>query len=206
MLPSLRRKPVGIQASTQTTTSIDDQPWATAHLYKNNYATPASENADMPNRASDKIPVSTENEQHSETEDVDAITPLPLSQVHIDPIAGHSNVTVPARRPRQHTLSELFDVDQMEPGSQVRSPSGNMLSAEQLAVREDRPMGIKERQENIRRKVAEQRQQGLGNEVTVTGDAKGKEKREREQREREGNGKREKIKAKAKALAGCRCQ
>jgi hypothetical protein len=209
MLSSLKRKPVGTSSNTQTAND-DDQPWATAHLYQNNYTTPANENAAMPNRASDKIPVSAEPEQHNdnETEDADAITPLPPSQVYIDPIAGHSNVTIPARPDRRHALSELFDIDELEPGFQVRSPSGNMLSAEQVALREDRPMGIRERQENIRRRVAEQRQ-GLGNEVTIVGDVKGKEKREkelREQRERGGGGKREKIKAKAKALSGCRCQ
>jgi hypothetical protein len=210
MLSSLKRKPIGTPSNTQTTNDDDDQPWATARLYQHNYAAPTSENDAMPNRASDKIPVTPEPEQRNdnETEDADAITPLPPSQVYIDPIAGHSNVTIPARPDRRHALSELFEIDELEPGFQVRSPSGNMLSAEQVALREDRPMGIRERQEKIRRRVAEQRQ-GLGNEVTITGDAKGKEKREkelREQREKGENGKREKMKAKAKALSGCRCQ
>jgi hypothetical protein len=63
-------------------------------------------------------------------------------------------------------------------------------------------MGIKERQEVIRRKVAEQREKGLGNEVTIVGDAKGKEQREKERREKQERqkgkkSKRERLKAKA---------
>jgi len=145
----------------------------------------------MPSRTSEEAPSPTDNEQthnHKATmvaEDTDAVTPLPHREVYIDPIAGHSNVTIPARPPRKHTISELFDLDDLEPGTQVRSPSGQLLSAEQVAGRADRPMGMKERQEAIRRKVAEQREKGFGNEVTVVGDAKGKEQREKQQREQQ---------------------
>lgn len=63
-------------------------------------------------------------------------------------------------------------------------------------------MGIKERQEAIRRKVAEQREKGFGNEVTIVGDAEGKGRREREAREKRERkmgkkGKRERLKARA---------
>jgi hypothetical protein len=166
----------------------------------------------MPNRSSDDAPIPVETEQphnHETTTAVDAITPLlPGREVYIDPVAGHSNVTIPARPPRKHTYSELIDLDDLAPGAQVRSPSGQLLSAEELAGRPDRPMGIKERQEAIRRKVAEQREKGFGNEVTIVGDAKGKEMREREEREKNERlkgkkGKRERLKAKAsKCLAG----
>lgn len=168
----------------------------------------------MPNRSSADAPIPVESEQphHNHepatptptaVEDPDAITPLPRRrEVYIDPIAGHSNVTIPARPPRKHTFSELIDLDDLAPGAQVRSPSGQLLSAEELASRPDRPMGIKERQEAIRRKVAEQREKGFGNEVTIVGDAEGKERREREAREKRERkmgkkGKRERLKARA---------
>lgn len=170
----------------------------------------------MSSRSSDDAPIPIESE-HSHnresvmaTEDTDAISPLPHRdrEVYIDPIAGHSNVTIPARPPRKHTYSECFDLDDLAPGTQIRSPSGQLLSAEELATRADRPMGIKERQEAIRRKVAEQREKGLGNEVTIVGDAKGKEQRDKERREKqqrqmEKKSKRERLKAKAaECLAG----
>ena len=162
----------------------------------------------MPTRSSDEAPIPIESEQPDNhdataaTEDIDAISPLPRREVYIDSIAGHSNVTIPARPPRKHTYSECFDLADLAPGTQIRSPSGQLLSAEELATREDRPMGIKERQEAIRRKVAEQREKGLGNEVTIVGDAKGKEQRERGQREKQEwkkgkKSKRERLKAKA---------
>jgi hypothetical protein len=219
---SLKRKPVGTGPSPNTlrkkpsiiaseTTNYDEQPWATAHLYQDIYRTVNNETI-MPNRSSDDAPIPVETEQphnHETTTAVDAITPLlPGSEVYIDPVAGHSNVTIPARPPRKHTYSELIDLDDLAPGAQVRSPSGQLLSAEELAGRPDRPMGIKERQEAIRRKVAEQREKGFGNEVTIVGDAKGKEMREREEREKNERlkgkkGKRERLKAKAsKCLAG----
>lgn len=178
----------------------------------------------MPSRSSDNAPIPVESESdhphnreatmvvehpHSlettvSVEDTDDITPLPRV-VYIDPVAGHSDVTIPARPARKHTYSECFDLDDLAPGTQVRSPSGQLLDAEQLASRVDRPMGIKERQEAIRRKVAEQREKGFGNEVTIVGDAKGKEQREREQLVRQQlqkgkKSKRERLKTK---MPGC---
>lgn len=179
---TLKKKP-SITASA--TTNYEDQPWATAHLYQNNY------NPIMPPRRSDEAPIPLESEQTQEheaamaAEDTDAVSPLPNSEVYIDPIAGHSNVTIPARPTRKHTYSELIDLDDLAPGTQIRSPSGQLLNAEQVASRPDRPMGIRERQETIRRKVAEQREKGLGNQVTIVGDAKGKEEREKERREQQ---------------------
>lgn len=156
----------------------------------------------MPPRPSSRLPIPLSDLQPTTTttdaaEAVDAITPLPDREVYIDPIAGHSNVTLPARPRRTHTLSELFDPSELPAGSTVRSPSGNLLSAEQAATREDRPMGIRERQEAIRRRVAEQRAQGFGNETTVVGDVRGKERRERQ------STKGDKVK---KAWSDCRCQ
>ena len=160
----------------------------------------------MPTRTSDEAPIPAGSEQthkHEATmvaEDTDAVTSLPNREVYIDPIAGHSNVTIPARPTRKHTYSECFDLDDLAPGTQVRSPSGQMLSAEQVASRADRPMGIRERQETIRRKVAEQRQKGFGNEVTVVGDAKGKAQREKEQQRKKS--KRERLMAKVGECLG----
>lgn len=197
---SLRRKSTGKPPNTlkkkhsviaSDTTNYDEQPWATAHLYQNNYTLATTETSAMSPRRSDDAPIPIESEQvHNDdaamaAEDTDAVTPLPNREVYIDPIAGHSNVTIPARPTRKHTYSECFDLDDLAPGTQIRSPSGHMLSAEQVASRADRPMGIRERQETIRRKVAEQRQKGLGNEVTIVGDAKGKAEREKERREQQ---------------------
>lgn len=217
---SLKRKPVGTGPPQNTlkkktsiiaseVTNYDEQPWATAHLHQDIYRTASNKTPIMPSRSSDDAPIPIESEQpHNQeaaiaVEDTDAISPLPpRGEVYIDPIAGHSNVTIPARPPRKHTYSECFDLADLAPGTQIRSPSGQLLSAEELATREDRPMGIKERQEAIRRKVAEQREKGLGNEVTIVGDAKGKEQRERGQREKQEwkkgkKSKRERLKAKA---------
>lgn len=210
-----KRKPVG---SSQTElSSLNDQPWATAHLRRHSPSVPAKESTPKTSCKSDKTPTSTKGESVRHTnatmanEDTDAITPLPRRQVRIDPVTGHSNVTTPARPTRKHTYSELFDLKDLAPGSQIRSPSGQMLSAEQAAERTDRPKGIEERQEAIRRKVDEHRRE-LGNEVTVIGDAKGKQKREKEKkkqrkkRERERKAKWQKLKAKGKELVECHCQ
>lgn len=224
---SFKRKPVGTGPPPNTlkrkpsiiaseTTNYVEQPWATAHLHQDIYrSTSNKELPAMPSRSSDDAPIPVESESEhphilettNSVEDTDAITPLPRA-VYIDPVAGHSNVTIPARPPRKHTYSECFDLDDLAPGTQVRSPSGQLLDAEQLATRADRPMGIKERQEAIRRKVAEQREKGFGNEVTIVGDAKGKEQREREQLVRQQlqkgkKSKRERLKGKMpECLAG----
>lgn len=169
------------KASVAAEPCSEDQPWVTAHLNKNKQGDNAPESAvaasdnHTTTAATNASPVAT-----TAAEDADAITPLPRRDVYIDPLSGHSNVTLPARAPRRHAYSECFDLDDMEPGGHIRSPSGNVLSAEQAASRADRPMGIKERQEAIRKKVAEQNKQRMGNETTIVGDARGKKsKRER---------------------------
>lgn len=222
----LQRRPVGAPPNTLKkkssitageTTNYDEQPWATAHLHQSNRSSAARETTAPEDHTNDNTFVRPESEPTNDNdntmsfEDADAITPLPSRQVYIDPIAGHSNVTIPAPPRRRHTYSECFDLDDIAPGSQIRSPSGHLLSAEQAAARPDRPIGIKERQEAIRRKVAEQREKGLGNQVTVVGDAERKERREqekrelKERREREKREKQERLRKKVKGVFECRC-
>ena len=223
----LKRKPVGTGPPPNTpkkklsiiaseATNYYEQPWATAHFNQDIYRTTNNRTPIMPSRSSNDAPIPIESEEPNNheptmaTEDADAISPLPHRdrEIYIDPIAGHSNITIPARPPRKHTYSECFDLDDLAPGTQIRSPSGQLLSAEEMITRADRPLGIKERQEAIRKKVAEQREKGLGNKVTIVGDAKGKERRERErreklQREMGKKSKRERLRAKvAECFAG----
>jgi hypothetical protein len=111
-------------------------------------------------------------------ESTDRITPLPPTSTRhsvssrlstpytTTPESGHSNVSLPARPPRKHAYSECFDlVEQNQirsPSgsllSEIRSPSGNLLSAQQAALRTDRPAGVLERQEAIRKKIRERRE------------------------------------------------
>lgn len=191
------------KASVAAEPCSEDQPWATAHLNKNKQGDNAPESAVA---ASDNhttaaaMAASSSPAAPNAAEDADAITPLPRRDVYIDPMSGHSNVTLPARAPRRHAYSECFDLDDMEPGGHIRSPSGNVLSAEQAASRADRPMGIRERQEAIRKKVAEQNQQRMGNEITIVGDARGKKQKVRQERVKKS--KRERV----MAWFECHCQ
>lgn len=117
------------------------------------------------------------------------------------PTKGHSNVSLPTRTPRKHAYSECFDLEDISSStsdtfgnnsdsaptssqntirspsgsllSGIRSPSGHMLTAQQAAGRSDRPRGVRERQEAIRRRLREERGRVEG------------EEREREARERE---------------------
>lgn len=140
--------------------------------------------------STDRVASKTPNSfKTADSEDPDAITPAPPlpgqpmhnANVNVDPIKGHSNVTIPKPPPRKHRFSELIDLDTYSPDSQVRSPSGNLLSIAEAKAREDRPKSIKERQEAIRRKIAEKEQEiaahphPFGNETTVTGNAKKKD-------------------------------
>lgn len=163
------------------TPSLDDQPWATAHLTRPVYNLPPAEGATMTNRSSDKIPVETAPTpaQTMPSLDADAITPAPEPS---------SSITRPAPPRHKHTFSELFDLSDIAAGDTVRSPSGNVLSAEQAAKREDRPRGIKEGQETIRRRVKERRGSSfaLGNRISIIGDAFGKEERAKEDSEKKG--------------------
>lgn len=173
-----------------TPVAPDQQPWAIAHLDFAKQPTTTNQDSkaepSQPKKVDFAMPHKKDNRAFinatavAATEDVDAITPLPRRDVYTDPLTGHSNVTIPARPRHKHAFSECFDLDDIEPGGHVRSPSGNMLSAEQAALRLDRPLGIKERQQAIRQKVAEQNQVAMGNQVTVTGDVNGKKKQERD--------------------------
>jgi hypothetical protein len=111
-------------------------------------------------------------------ESTDRITPLPPTSTRhsvssrlstpytTSPESGHSNVSLPTHPPRKHAYSECFDlVEQNQirsPSgsllSEIRSPSGNLLSAQQAALRTDRPAGVLERQEAIRKKIRERRE------------------------------------------------
>ncbi|EME48209.1 hypothetical protein DOTSEDRAFT_51429 [Dothistroma septosporum NZE10] len=76
--------------------------------------------------------------------------------IHIDLLEGHSNVGRPMVREGRSNLSEIVNLSRAVcANGHIRSPSGNVLSAEQFMKREDRPMLMEERQEAIRRKVAE---------------------------------------------------
>lgn len=190
----------------------EQQPWATAHLNKGKQpvSVPGSEltasnNTNAPKERIEQNCTTTATATATasmaavaELEGSDTITPLPSCRdVYIDPLGGHSNVTIPTRPSHRHAYSECIDLDDLEPGGLIRSPSGNILSAEEAAIRADRPMGIKERQEAIKRKVAEQSQLRMGNETTVVGDAKGKKQRERAKMRK---------RAKVRACFACHCQ
>lgn len=219
MPQSSRKRLVKKSSKASLAAPPEEQPWATAHLRKGNQSMAANESTVAESDNTNKLPEQGEQAQDTTSttitttmaaaaavattaeEDTDAINPLPPRNIYIDPLSGHSNVTIPAHPPRRHAFSECFDLDDLEPGGHIRSPSGNILSAEQAATRADRPMGIKERQEAIRRKVAEQSQLRMGNETTVVGDAKAKAKAGKAKEEK----KKTKKMGRLKAWLVCRC-
>lgn len=73
--------------------------------------------------------------------------------VRIDDTEGHSNVSRPPPPPRLRRLSELIDPEDINPNARVRSPSGNLLAAEEFLKHPDRPPSMRERQEIIRERV-----------------------------------------------------
>lgn len=192
-------------------TNYDERPWEDPYISKKDFGMTNGAAPGLPRRMSSlsymtaapreptttpatsrldsKTPTSTKT---VDSEDPDAITPAPLNInrppvpiVRVDEITGHSNVTIPAKPPKKRALSELVDIDAMAPDSQVRSPSGNLLSLAEARAREDRPKSIKERQEAIRHKVQEQMESNpapmpavYGNETVVVGDAKNREKKQ----------------------------
>lgn len=86
------------------------------------------------------------------------ITAPPETQaaVSIDPLEGHSNVGRPMVREDRSNMTEILNLSQqVKAKGHVRSPSGNVLSADEFMARPDRPKLLEERQENIRRNVAE---------------------------------------------------
>ncbi|QIW94655.1 hypothetical protein AMS68_000173 [Peltaster fructicola] len=68
-----------------------------------------------------------------------------------------NSITRPSRPSRKHTLSELIDLDNLNPGDLVESPSGDLLSLEAARLRPDRPPSIRERQERILSRVRDRR-------------------------------------------------
>lgn len=84
-------------------------------------------------------------------EDPDAVD---LAPVHIHATEGHSNVSRPPAPKRLNRLSELIDPMDLPAIGHVRSPSGDILGAEEYFARPSRPRSIRERQETIREKVA----------------------------------------------------
>ena len=58
--------------------------------------------------------------------------------------------------------SELLDPTLLEE-QQVRSPSGHLLSGSTYALRDDRPLSVRERQERIRQQIKLQHQQSVNN-------------------------------------------
>lgn len=214
-----RKKLVKTSSKASFAAESEEQPWATGHLEHGKkavqqaaYERHVTEGDDTNSPPKHGVRITTTTTTATTTaptktaaaaaaaataEETDAITALPPHEVYGSTWDGHSDVTRPARPPPRHTYSELFDLDDLELWERIRSPSGNYLSAEQAANRADRPMGIKERQEAIRRKVAEQSRQPMGNEITVVGDVRGKKGREKQERAR---------KAKIKACFKCNCQ
>ena len=61
----------------------------------------------------------------------------------------HATQRCPIPVSRKHTLEEILDPEDIPIGAHVRSPSGNLLSAQQFRERTDRPPCIRERQERI---------------------------------------------------------
>jgi hypothetical protein len=148
-------------------------------------------------------------QQQVSLEGPNGITTTPRRPVLVDAITGHSDVTIPAKPTRKHTFSELLELDSVGPHGTIKSPSGNDLNAEQLRLREDRPASIKERQEAIKRKVAERsalsKMDGMGNDVEIVGDSVPEEvKKARKQREK-ANQKMERNR-KLKDVLQCYCQ
>ena len=86
-----------------------------------------------------------------------ASAPPAPSQLHVEvhELDGHSNITRPPPPPRVRHLSELIDPMDIPANTHVRSPSGNVLDAEEWAAHPMRPRSLRERREEILRRVAE---------------------------------------------------
>lgn len=82
-------------------------------------------------------------------------------QIRIDDLTGHSNVSRPPKPPRIRRLSELIDPAEVPIDAHIRSPSGNLLAPEQFLFHPDRPLSIRERQEEIRERVRTASRLGL---------------------------------------------
>lgn len=76
-------------------------------------------------------------------------------RAEIHELEGHGNVTRPGRPPRKHHLSELIDPDDLPPNLHMRTRSGNVLGREEWVAHPDRPRSLRERREEVMRRVAE---------------------------------------------------
>ncbi|KAK5118932.1 hypothetical protein LTR62_000143 [Meristemomyces frigidus] len=76
-------------------------------------------------------------------------------------LEGHADVSRPPPPPRLRHLSELIDPAELPIDAHVRSPSGNLLAPEQFLVHPERPLSIRERQEEIRDKIRSASRLGL---------------------------------------------
>ena len=97
----------------------------------------------------------------NDDEDIQSVPRNPTIRVVSDSSAtvrdheleGHSDVSRPPPPPRLRHLSELIDPADLAVDSHIRSPSGKLLAPEQFLVHPNRPLSIRERQEEIKEKV-----------------------------------------------------
>ncbi|KAK0356452.1 hypothetical protein LTR91_023464 [Friedmanniomyces endolithicus] len=87
---------------------------------------------------------------HGSTHTADSLATPPTAIHDLD---GHSNVSRPPPPPRLHHLSELIDPEEVPFDGDDWSPSGHLLAPEEYLVHPDRPLSIRERQEEIRQRV-----------------------------------------------------
>ncbi|KAK4553940.1 hypothetical protein LTR86_009116 [Recurvomyces mirabilis] len=85
----------------------------------------------------------------------------------IDDMDGHADVSRPPPPPRIRHLSELIDPAELPIDAHVRSPSGHLLAPEQFLVHPDRPLSMRERQEEIREKLRSASRMGVEAEPAV---------------------------------------
>ncbi|KAK3680197.1 hypothetical protein LTR78_000574 [Recurvomyces mirabilis] len=85
----------------------------------------------------------------------------------IDDMDGHADVSRPPPPPRIRHLSELIDPAELPIDAHVRSPSGHLLAPEQFLVHPDRPLSMRERQEEIREKMRSASRMGVEAEPAV---------------------------------------
>lgn len=187
------------QHHSNATTDFGEQPWTTCHYntYTHGMSNPCLA---LPERITSRNPPPIPS-QFLQTSQQGSMAATP-GHTRIDPVTGHTNVTIPAPPPRRYSLSELEDLNKLPPDSTVRSPSGNLLSIAQAKLRGDRPLTIEQRQKEIKQKVAAQQAavrqaeaqkakaqkaeagegSGRGNQVEVIGNFGGKKHKEKGER------------------------
>ncbi|KAF7194092.1 hypothetical protein HII31_04613 [Pseudocercospora fuligena] len=92
---------------------------------------------------------------------------LVAPRVSIHATDGHSDVSRPPMAARKHTLSEIFDPDEIPADGHVRSPSGNLLDAKQFREHPNRPLCMRERQERILQRTQTQRELGMASPTQI---------------------------------------